>query len=242
MLPELYHAHHNQHLEDLPFWLSIGDQAGDSILELGCGTGRVLLPMLQAGFRVVGIDHDLAMLQFLRKRSIGENLAPKLIAGDMCRFNLAMFFSLIVLACNTYSTLDKSERLGCLTCVQRQLKPGGLFAVSLPNPASLANLPAHSEAELEDEFLHPVTENPVQVSSSWQRTKDAFIITWIYDHLIPDGSVERFSVEAFHHLATVDDYKNEIQAMGMKIIDVFGDYDRSTYRSDSPYFICISSA
>ena len=53
MLPSVYHAHHNRHLEDLPFWLDLAAQTGDPLLELGCGTGRVLIPLAQAGYRTL---------------------------------------------------------------------------------------------------------------------------------------------------------------------------------------------
>ena len=58
MFPQLYHAHHNRSLEDLPFWLELAAQAGDPILELGCGTGRVLIPLAQAGYHTIGLDND----------------------------------------------------------------------------------------------------------------------------------------------------------------------------------------
>ena len=63
MFPELIHAHHNRHLEDLPFWLDLAGETGDPLLELGCGTGRLLVPLGQAGHRVIGVDHDPAMLK-----------------------------------------------------------------------------------------------------------------------------------------------------------------------------------
>jgi ubiquinone/menaquinone biosynthesis C-methylase UbiE len=48
MFPQLYHIHHNAHTEDLPFWLKLAQQQGGPVLELGCGTGRVLIPLIQA--------------------------------------------------------------------------------------------------------------------------------------------------------------------------------------------------
>ena len=232
MLPELYHAHHSRHLEDLPFWLDLAAQAGDPVLELGCGTGRVLIPLAQAGYHSIGIDHDLAMLQFLRA-SIGKiKPRPWFIAADITRFNLAVQFPLIILPCNTFSTLQKNERLACLECVQRHLQPGGLFAVSIPNPETLADLPARSATELEDEFLHPQTGNPVQVSSSWRRTKDTFQLTWIYDHLFPDGRVERFTAETIHQMLRWMTIWMRSAIAGLEVVEVYGDFDRSPYQKE----------
>ena len=242
MFPQLYHAHHSHYQEDIPFWLALAAQAGGPLLELGCGTGRVLMPLAQAGYHVMGLDHDLAMLKLLRSNSsVNGEVIPPLIASDMRRVGLAAKFHLVILPCNTFSTLNENERKGCLKCIQMCLLPGGVFALSMPNPRALSGLPALSEAELEDEFLHPQTGNPVQVSSAWVRTNQTFNVTWIYDHLMPDGKVERFTAETIHQLIPADAYLGEIRRVGMKLSGVYGDFDRSEYRGDSPYLICIAT-
>lgn len=238
MLPELYHAHHNRHLEDLPFWLELAQLSGDPILELGCGTGRVLIPLALTGHRTVGVDRDPGMLKYLQ-----DNLAPQilprpsLIVADICRYSLAQQFPLIILPCNTLSTLEAEQRRECLGCVLRHLPSGGKFAVSVPNPHLLGHLPLHSAAEFEDEFILPSTGNPVQVSSSWRRTKSAFIVTWIYDQLYPDGRVERVTIETSHQNISAHAYLEDLQAVGLKVESLYGDTDRSEYTHNSPSLI-----
>lgn len=210
------------------------------MLELGCGTGRVLTPLAEAGFYTIGIDHDLAMLRFLWGKIRAVKPRPLLIAADITCFNLAVQSSLIILPCNTFSTLRKYERLACLECVHRHLKREGLFAVSIPNPKILTDSPARSEAELEDEFLHPDTGNPVQVSNSWRRMKGTFQVTWTYDHLLPDGRVDRFTAQTVHQLLQADGYLDEIRSAGLVVNDVYGDFDRSPYLDDSPYLIWVA--
>jgi SAM-dependent methyltransferase len=241
MLPHLYHAHHNRYLEDLPFWLELAANTGDPILELGCGTGRVLIPLAQAGFHTIGLDHNLAKLKYL-KASIGPQiqLIPLLSAADISRFNLAKQFSLIILPCNTFSTLLEEKRHSALECVGNHLIPGGIFAVSLPNPERLKDLPARSDAEFEDEFIHPLTGNPVQVSSSWRRTKHTFTVTWIYDHLLPDGRVERQTIETTHQMTHAETYMDEIRSAGMKVTGVYGDYNNTAYAAESPNLILVA--
>lgn len=242
MLPALYHAHHSLHLDDIPFWLKLADQTGGPVLELGCGTGRVLDPLSRAGYRVVGLDHDLAMLHFNRSGiDLHTRPLPLLLSADISRFRLAMQFPLIIMPCNTFSTLDEVHRLGCLKCVHMHLKPSGIFATSLPNPELLARLPANSPPEYEEQFTHPQTGNPVQVSSSWQRKQSAFTVTWNYDHLLPDGRVERFSTDITHHIISAEGYLDEIHQSGMKVKDVYGDYDRTVYTASSLYLIILAS-
>ena len=242
MHPDLYHAHHNRYLEDLPFWLELVAQTGDPVLEMGCGTGRVLIPLAEAGYHTTGLDHDLSMLKFIHtKITRGIQRAPLLIAADICDFNLNTQFPLIVLPCNTFNTLPETKRLACLRCVRGHLEPGGLFAVSMPNPDRLKRLPARSVEEFEDEFYHPQTGNPVQVSSTWHRTKRTFTVTWIYDQLFPDGRVERLLVESIHQTASTDTYLAEIESAGFMVTHVYGDFDHSAYTTSSPHLIILVS-
>jgi SAM-dependent methyltransferase len=241
MLPQLYHAHHCRYLDDLPFWLDLAAQSGDPILELGCGTGRVLIPLAKEGYQTVGLDRDRSMLKFAHL-NIGQEIKPepRLVAADIGEFNLTIHFPLIILPCNTFSTLSHDHRRACLRCVHRHLRQGGIFAVSVPNPELLIRLPSRSMTELEDEFVHPDTGNPVQVSSSWKRTKDNFNVTWIYDHLLPDGTVDRLEINAIHQITPLGIYLSEIENAGLMVTDLYGDFDHSSYKEDSPYLLILA--
>jgi len=240
MLPPLYHAHHSRHMEDLPFWFELAAQTGGPILELGCGTGRVLIPLAQAGYCTIGLDHDLSMLIYLHS-NMGQQLkyVPLIFVADIARFNLAGQFPLIILPCNTFSTLSDRDRRSGLNFVRRHLRKDGIFTVCLPNPELLLRLPIRSEVEIEDEFIHPLTGNPVQVSSAWQRRKHTFNVTWIYDHLLPDGAVERTEAKTLHQLILLKNYMADIEDAGLKVKDIYGDFDRSEYAPDSPYLILL---
>ena len=242
MLPELIHAHHNRVLEDIPFWLELAAQTGDPVLELGCGTGRVLLPLAQAGYHTIGLDHNLSMLKFFHAH-IGPQMqpVPMLIASDISRFVLAAHFPLVILPCNTFSTLNDDNRKACLGSIRKHLQLDGIFAVSVPNPQLLMRSPSRSAPEFEDEFIHPQTGNPVQVNSSWRRTKHTFKVTWIYDHLLPDGRVERVTVETAHKMIPVDRYLEDIRGAGLIVTEIYGDFDRSIYTADSPHLIILAN-
>ena len=55
--------------KDILFWLNIAKQYGDSILELGCGTGRITIPLIEAGFNVTGLDISESMLSLAKIKS-----------------------------------------------------------------------------------------------------------------------------------------------------------------------------
>lgn len=242
MLPHLYHAHHSLHNEDIPFWLSLAADHPGAVLELGCGTGRVLLPLARSGRMVVGLDRDAEMLAFLR-RSIPVDLRQSVLVfqADFTRFRLSQAFGLILMPCNTFSTLSFEDRRAVLSCARQHLSPGGVFAASLPNPDWLRSLPSRSSAELEDVFRHPLDGQPVQVSSAWRRTRQAFILAWYYDHLKPDGTVTRLSVQLRHDLTPAVQYLEQIRSAGFDQVQSFGGFNGSPFTPDSPEWIFLAS-
>lgn len=243
MLARLYHAHHNLHPEDLPFWLQLAGQHSGQILELGCGTGRVYLPLLQAGSQVLGIDRDADMLAVLRKGaepSFEERLA--LVQADFTCFRLARRFELILMPCNTFSTLSAPERRATLAIILTHLAPAGCFAFQIPSPELLHQLPASSRPEIEETFPHPDDGEPVQASSSWRRSRTTFNLRWDYDHLLPDGQVERHSAQVTHYLTSVEACQEELRQAGFQTFQFFGDFDRGKFTSESTELIVLAYA
>lgn len=230
-----------RNLEDLTFWVSLAGKWGDPVLELGCGTGRVLLSLANAGYTVYGLDSDSAMLEFLRTRT-PSHLAARvnLIQGDMSEFSLGIQFPLIILPCNTYSTLSQATRIAALARIRQHLLPGGVFAMSMPNPSLLKRLPKHAEPEIEDSFPHPLDGEPVQVSSAWRKTNAQLEITWIYDHLLAHGEVERTTYQVTQQIIPFKEIEQELSNAGLKITAMYGDFDSSSFSNDSTHLILIA--
>jgi hypothetical protein len=159
----------------------------------------------------------------------------------MAAFHLGLTFGLVLLPCNTFSTLDAAGRQSTLERTYAHLRPGGIFAASLPNPVQLRQASRQSAPEVEETFLHPVDGEPVQVSSAWKRSSRDFQLTWIYDHLLPDGRVERHCAQVRHSLVGMETYLEELQQAGLKILHLFGDFDRSPFDGDSPNLILVAA-
>jgi SAM-dependent methyltransferase len=238
---EFYHRHHEEYEEDIPLWLALAEEYGDPILELGCGTGRVLFRLAEAGHSVWGLDYDGQMLEVLRAQAGAADFPESSIHQvDMTKFQLPMTFSLIILPCNTYSTLTYEERSCTLEAVNLHLSPGGAFAASIPNPERLAQIPEEAESEVETTFTHPNSGNPVQVSSAWCREGDEVLVRWHYDHLFPDGQVLRSTAETCHYLTDMKAYLGEFLHMGWDI-KTYGDFDFRPYDCNSTYLILVGT-
>lgn len=232
MRPELYHIHHSSYFEDFPYWMTLADQADGPILELGCGTGRVLQPLFEEGFQIFGLDLDLRMLTYLKQQAPS---AP-IFAADLTNFRLQMKFSLILLTCNTYSTLSTIQRLAALSCIDQHLAPGGIFATSLPNPTDLIEMGDSEEAGPEEFFDHPQTGSPVQVCSSWQTRHHQVSIYWHYDHLLPDGQVDRTTHSTSHYLDPAENYIQQMEAQGFRV-ETHGEFNETPYSPETDFLI-----
>jgi SAM-dependent methyltransferase len=238
----LYDAHHSHHDEDLPFWRQQIDRQGEPFLELGCGTGRVLLHLAQPSRPAYGLDKDRSMLKVLV-----ANTPPPLrssvhiLQADLSAFRLNCQFPLIIMPCNTFTTLPPSTRGAALNTVHEHLSNGGHFVASLPNPTMLESLPYRGESELEEVFTHPFDRRPVQVSTSWEHTRDQFNLYYTYDHLYENGKVTRHAIQTCHYLTPLNTLLGEFKAAGLTPGPLYGDFKGAPFTPSSADIIITAS-
>jgi SAM-dependent methyltransferase len=238
--PQLYQLHHSGE-EDVSFWLELARKFKDPVLEIGCGTGRILIPLARAGYRVVGLDNNFGMLAYLWKQlesQIQERV--NVFQADVGAFHLEKRYPFIFLACNTLSTMGKESRQRAYNRIYEHLAEEGIFAASIPNPKRLDDLQVYGEPALEEIYTHPKTGNPLQVSSEWERGEQTILFRWHYDHLFPDGQVERTTVENKHTIISSEDYLDELRSANLHPVAVYGNFDKSEYSGESPYLIFLT--
>lgn len=122
---------------DVDFYLEQARRLGGPILELACGTGRILLPLAQAGHDVIGLDQSRAMLdRAAEKFPARPGPRPQLIHGDMRDFRIGRRFGLIIIAARGFQHLvDPADQRAALSCVRRHLRPGGHLILDLFDPS-----------------------------------------------------------------------------------------------------------
>jgi SAM-dependent methyltransferase len=234
---------------DTAFYVAMAREAAGRVLELGCGTGRVLLPTARAGTEIAGLDRSTAMLERCHARLRAEpaevRARVQLVRGDMAAFALDRRFALITAPFRSFQHLLRVEdQLACLRTVHRHLLPGGrlVFDVFHPLPAALHD-PAWTE-ERED-----VPETALAAGRRFRRTarvasfhRDEQVnrVELIFYLTHPDGRTER-RVETFPMRYF---FRYEVEHLlarsGFRLTGLYGDFDRSPFRSESPEMIFLA--
>ncbi len=129
---------------DVPFWRTVAAGAGGTTLELGCGTGRIAMPLGRAGVSLVGIDRSDAMLARARRRVNRARLNGRvsIVRGDIRALPFpASTFSLVIAPYGVLQSLLRERDLAeTLRAVYGVLRPGCTFGVEL-----VADLPSWDE-------------------------------------------------------------------------------------------------
>jgi SAM-dependent methyltransferase len=126
---------------DLPFWRRLLVRERAPVLELGCGTGRLIVPLARDGVRMTGIDRSTPMLERARNRArrLPRSRRPRLARGDIRHlpFPSACFGVVMAPYGLLQSLIDDADLSSAMTEIARVLRPGGLLGVDLvPDLAS----------------------------------------------------------------------------------------------------------
>lgn len=118
---------------DTRFFDGYASKTGGPILELACGTGRILTSIAKLGFEVVGLDLSSDMLEVFREKiSKDKDLANRveLVCGDMESFDLKRKFNLIFISNSSFLLVESdSGKLNVLNCMARHLSDDGLCII-----------------------------------------------------------------------------------------------------------------
>ncbi len=115
---------------DLDLWEDLATQAAGPVLELGCGTGRVVLHLARRGLQTYGLDRDPELIAALRQRASGLPVTP--VLADAREFALDHEVALVLAPTQMLQLLPGADaRLACLRNVAAALRPGGRFAAAI---------------------------------------------------------------------------------------------------------------
>jgi SAM-dependent methyltransferase len=249
-IARFYDLTHASLTADFPLILQLAAETDGPALELGCGSGRLLLPLALAGHSVTGLDSSTAMLDRARARVALVDTAVQqritLYQADMTNFVLpdAPQFGLIIIPYNTLLHLDTAQAVAALRQARRYLAGNGRLFIDLANPVDLANTPEDALLSLENVLTDPETgELIVHLASNRLDTAvQTLHITWIYDVSAPNGGpVHRTVSQASYHYRYPHQLELLLQESGYKLQNLWGDYDQSPYDETSNRLLILAA-
>lgn len=149
---------------DRDFYVQLARESPGPVLEVACGTGRILLPCLQAGVDIDGLDLYPPMLEVLKRKAAALGCSPSVYKGDMRDFTLPRRYSLIFIAFNGFvHVLTTEDQLKTLRVCREHLQPGGVLVFNTFFPGLEVIAGPEGTPVLEGEVKHPVTGCPVRI-------------------------------------------------------------------------------
>lgn len=229
--------------QDIAFFVDAALESGGPVLEVGCGTGRVLIPTAQAGVQIVGLDLSTHMLSVCRERIQKEprevQTRVELVQTDMRKFDLKQRFKLITLPFRPFQhLLTVEDQISCLISIYNHLEVGGRLVLDLFNPSleALTRDDLGEEFGDEPEFTTPAGQRVIRkhkiVSRDYFNQINQVELIYYITH--PDGRQERM-VHAFPMRYL---YRFEAEHLlvrcGFCLEQVYADYDKNLYGSEYP--------
>lgn len=228
---------------DVVFYRELAAGLGGPVLELGCGTGRALLPMLRDGRDCTGVDASEAMLAVLRRKAeAAGGTPPRLVRARMQDFDLGSArFALIFSAFRAFQHLYTVEdQLACLARVRAHLAPGGRLAFDVFNPRP-ERMALDVEEEAED-VRFPWGEGEVvrRVASTRDHARQLIDVRMWYDRYESGRCVETEETRFQMRWYTRFELEHLMVRAGFGDVAIYGDYDRSPVTRESPSLVVVA--
>jgi SAM-dependent methyltransferase len=228
----------NMRFDDIGFYTACCVEAGGPVLELGCGNGRILLPLAARGVDVTGIDGSAAMLDELRRKAAARRLSPQLARMDTCALGFAAAFAVVLCPYSliTYVTSDDSvARL--FDGVRRALRPGGVFVVDAFVPR-----PTVSTREFSRDYQRPWGDLTLARSKRIAALPNGHNrIERRYDVVAANGELlDRIEVAEEIRPRSPDDLVRELAAGGFATVESWWDYASREPTADAQFFTVVA--
>jgi SAM-dependent methyltransferase len=246
-LADLYDWEHRDFQDDIPLYLGFAGVVSGPVLEAGCGTGRVLVPLARAGHSVTGVDLSAEMLAAARILAEREGVADRveLLQADMRELALDRRFGTALVALGSFHhLLTVDDQRDALRGLAASLVSGGLMILDLVNPSP--EWLAAGDGALVHQFSSPF---PGPDGSDWLTKMVARTLFFeeqreesllVYDRTRPDGLVVRRSLLMETRLLFRFEAEHLLRSEGFSIRNVYGNYDLGDYTASSSRMIFVA--
>ena len=239
-----YDADYGAFTDDVLFYRELARRCAGPILEVMCGSGRLLAPLALAGHRLTGLDVAPAMLARTRHRLSAAGVLDRveLAEGDIRAAVPGGPFALAFAALNSFMHLATVEdQLAALRHIREALGPGGLLALDLFNPDLRTLASNANELVLDKTFLlDDGTRVQKFVAQRADTAAQLNYVTFIYDELDAEGQVRRAVLPFTMRWLYRYELEHLLARAGFALEALYGSYDLDEYRAESELMLAVA--
>jgi SAM-dependent methyltransferase len=240
-----FDADYAGYLNELPVLQAYAQRTGGPLLELGCGTGRLLIPLAQEGYRVTGVDFSPEMLRIAQAKVDAAGLADRvtLIQGDYGSAALDGPYRLAYVVMNTFLHLTtQADQVRALRHWREHLAPGGLLLIDVFHPDVQQLATVDGRLEWDKTWTDPQTGATVMkwITRTVDLAAQALHVTLIYDEVAADGGLRRTVVPYDARYLWRFEAELLLDKAGFALEALFGDWDMAPFESASERMILVA--
>jgi SAM-dependent methyltransferase len=239
-----YDADYGAIADDLPFYRELARRAGGRVLEVMCGSGRLLVPLARAGLRLAGVDISGAMLALARERLQAAGLLERvdLLEADIRERAPRGSFGLAIVAVNSFMHLaSTADQLAALEHIHAALAPGGVLAIDLFSPDPRMLIEQNGALVLDKSFRLPSGELVQKfVSQQADLATQTSYVTFIYDEVSAGGQVRRSVLPFTMRWVYRYELEHLLARAGFALEAVYGSYELDEYTSASDLMLAVA--
>jgi SAM-dependent methyltransferase len=240
-LADLYDLEY-AHDYDLTFWLALAEREGGPMVEWGAGTGRIAIPLAEAGYDVTGVEVSEEMVERGRTKS----KSVEWVRGDMRGVKLGRRYGLAVCAFNSFlCLLSVDDALDFLRNVREHLEPGGLLGIEVSafSPEELVDPPGGPQ--LRHDFTRELPRGRLErfSVSRYDAASQLLQMRLFYELYGAAGELES---RRAHELTVAVVSRRELELMlrlaGFEVEAVYGGFEGEPFAAASEHLILLARA
>jgi SAM-dependent methyltransferase len=233
---------------DVSFFVAAAKKSGGEILELMAGTGRLTIPLLEAGIPVTGVDFSPEMLAVLRRKLVNRHLTAPLHQMDIRYLQLNRRFKQIIIPFQAFPELKRSDdQQFALERIHEHLDDDGMFICTLHNPPV--------RLKYVDNQLRLVGRHTLKGGEPIVPGGGGQLLVWLLQQRRPGTAIvevheffEEYDADGFmlsrryssleFHLLEKAEFEQQFQRAGFEVAQLYGDYQYAPFdTATSPFMI-----
>ncbi len=229
--PDLYDAAHSWKTNDIEFITNAANEYGSPVLELGSGTGRLALPLMNQSHNYTGIESSSSFVKCAKNKLESFGNKATVLEGDMRSFDLDQKFNFIFIGFNSiFHLMNEKDVLSFFKCIKKHLTDDGTFLIDtfIPDPLFLYR---DKQKYYVMEFDTPDGMNCIVSETNDYHTESQINhINWFFNY---EGKDEPEVFTFDMHMIFPDTMDRLLMDAGLKIKEKYGDYEKTPLGPES---------